>query len=72
LQNRDDLVEVTMTDRREQNGVFDLVGGLTVVDAAAFDEFRQAMAQDVIPNVIKIVDQRRLLAATSRTRQLKS
>jgi len=65
-------MEESMADKRELNGVFDLVRGLTEVDASAFDEFRKAMAQDVIPNVIKIVDQRRLLAATSRNRQLKS
>ena len=40
------------------------------VDPAALEEFKKAMEQDVIPEIIKVVEERRLLAAESRERQL--
>ena len=40
------------------------------VDPAALEEFRKAMEQEVIPEIVKVVEERRLLAAESRERQL--
>jgi hypothetical protein len=61
-----------MSDEREdKNGVFDLVEGLTAVDPNALAEFKQEMTEEVIPEIVKIVEERRLLAAESRHWQLK-
>jgi hypothetical protein len=47
------------------------ISGLTVVDASALDEFKKTMTEEVIPEIVKVVEERRLLAAESRERQLK-
>jgi hypothetical protein len=55
----------------EETGVFDRVEGLTEVDAAALDDFKRAMTDEVIPEIVRVVEERRLLAAKSRHWQLK-
>ena len=45
-----------MDDKKDEKGVFDLIEGL---------------AEDVIPEIVKIVEERRLLAASNRNWQLK-
>ena len=57
--------------KEEKNGVFDLVEGLTSIDPRALADFKQAMTQEVIPEIVKIVEERRMLAAESRHWQLK-
>jgi len=58
-------------NKEEKNGVFDLVEGLTSIDPRALADFKQAMTQEVIPEIVKIVEERRMLAAESRHWQLK-
>ena len=60
-----------MDEKRETKGVFDLIDGLKPVDPRALEDFKQAMTDEVIPEIVKIVDQRRLHAAESRHWQLK-
>jgi hypothetical protein len=55
----------------EETGVFDRVEGLTPVDAAALEDFKRAMTDEVIPEIVRVVEERRLLAAKSRHWQLK-
>jgi hypothetical protein len=51
--------------------VFEVVEGLTPIDEQAVEEFRRAMTDDVIPEIEKVVEERRLLAAHTRQKQLK-
>jgi hypothetical protein len=55
----------------ETKGVFDLVKGLTEVDPQQLADFRKAMTDKVIPEIVEVVEQRRLRAAESRRWQLK-
>ena len=48
-----------------------MVEGLTVIDPNALAEFKQEMTEAVIPEIVKIVEERRVLAAESRHWQLK-
>jgi len=59
-----------MDDKKDEKGVFDLIEGLKSVDPQELEEFKHAMAEDVIPEIVKIVEERRLLAASSRNWQL--
>jgi hypothetical protein len=52
--------------------VFEVVSDLEPVDPAAVQEFLQAMNEDVIPKVVKVMDDRRLEAAIARQLQLKT
>jgi hypothetical protein len=61
----------TKKDTKEDKGVFDLVEGFTSVDPAALADFKQEMTQEVIPEIVKVVEERRVLAAESRHWQLK-
>lgn len=58
------------TDNKETS-VSDLMKGLEPVNPNMFANFERAMTQEVIPEIIKIMDQRRLYAAETRLRQLK-
>jgi hypothetical protein len=60
-----------MEDKRDTKGVFDLIEGLKQVDPRALEDFEHAMKDEVIPEIVKIVDERRLKAAESRHWQLK-
>lgn len=51
--------------------VFDVVEGLTPVTEDATEEFRRAMSDEVIPEIEKVIEERRLLAARTRQKQLK-
>jgi hypothetical protein len=60
------------TDKKDEDkGVFDLVEGLTSVDPKTLADFKQEMTQEVIPEIVKVVEERRMLAAESRHWQLK-
>lgn len=52
-------------------GVFELVEGVTAVDPALLIDFQRAMTEEVIPEIVRVVEERRLLAAESRQWQLK-
>lgn len=51
--------------------IFEVVEGLTPVDPELLKDFQQAMKEDVIPEIVKVIEERRLLAAESRQKQLK-
>lgn len=55
----------------DKKSVFDLIEGLTKVDPEALADFKRAMTEDVIPEIVKVVEERRLQAAESRHWQLK-
>ena len=60
-----------MENERDEKGVFDLIQGLTEVDPKALEDYLLAMKRDVIPEIVRVVDERRTLAAESRHWQLK-
>lgn len=57
-------------DNKEKS-VFDDVEGLTPIDPNAFADFKRAMTEEVIPEIVRVVEERRLAAAESRHWQLK-
>jgi hypothetical protein len=65
-----------MTDQEKkaankETGVFTQIDGLKPVDPTALEQFKEAMTTTVIPEIVKVVEQRRVLAADSRRRHLK-
>jgi hypothetical protein len=50
--------------------VFDVVEGLEPIDASALEPFTKAM-EEAIPEIVREEEERRVLAAESRHRQLK-
>jgi hypothetical protein len=50
--------------------LFKLVEGLKPVDSSALAEYEREMADEAIPEIIKDVEKRRMLAAESRQRRL--
>jgi hypothetical protein len=59
-------------DNKDNEDVFKLVEGLKPVDPKKLVEFERAMKDEVVPDIVKVVEQRRLFAAESRVRQRKS
>ncbi|MFZ1976287.1 MAG: hypothetical protein WAU89_25825 [Candidatus Acidiferrales bacterium] len=57
--------------KKDAKDVLDFVEGITPLDPAELAEFEQAMTDDVIPEIVKVVEERRLRAAQNRHRQLK-
>lgn len=53
-----------------KTGLFKLVEGLKPVDADALAEYEREMTEKAIPEIIKDVEKRRMLAAESRQRRL--
>lgn len=51
--------------------LFETIDGLKPVDPHSLREFEQAMDEEVIPDIVKAVEERRMLAAKSRRWQLK-
>ena len=58
-----------MKDNERAN--VDLIAGLTPVDKNELAEFKRAMTEEVIPEIVRVVEERRLGAAKSRLWQLK-
>jgi hypothetical protein len=54
----------------ERPRLFKLVEGLKAVDPAALEKYRREMAEKGIPDIIRDVERRRMLAAQSRQRRL--
>ena len=48
----------------------DLIAGLTPVDKNELAEFKRAMTEEIIPEIVRVVEERRLDAAKSRLWQL--
>ena len=59
-----------MDERKDTSSVFE-IEGLKPVDPEALDSFTQKMNEEVIPEIVDIVEKRRLKAAESRHWQLK-
>jgi hypothetical protein len=59
-----------MTKDRDNNGVA-RVEGTTKVEPEKLAEFKKLMTEEVIPKIVQTVEERRLRAAQTRTRQLK-
>ena len=55
---------------KNKTGLFKLVEGLKPVDASALEEYEREMTDEAIPEIIKDVEKRRMLAAESRQRRL--
>ena len=55
----------------KEDNVFDLIEGLRPVDPETLAEFKREMTDEVIPEIVRVVEERRMLAAESRNRQLK-
>ena len=51
--------------------VFEAVPDLTPIDPALVQDFLNAMNEDVIPEIVKVIEERRLEAASTRQLQLK-
>lgn len=56
---------------RDENNVFDVIEGLKPVDQNALADYKRAMTDEVIPEIVRVVEERRMLAAESRRWQLK-
>jgi hypothetical protein len=57
-------------DKKEAE-ISSIVEGLARVDPEALAEFEREMKEEVIPKIIRVVEERRTLAAESRQWQLK-
>lgn len=55
---------------KDKNGLFQLVEGLSPVDASAIADYEREMQEEAIPEIVRDVERRRLLAAESRNRRL--
>jgi len=51
--------------------VSEVIQGLTPVDPKTLEDFKREMTDNVIPEILRVVEKRRVLAAESRQRQLK-
>jgi len=58
-------------DEKEAKGVFELIDGLKSVDPQKLKDFETTMRDEVIPQIVDIIGERKLKAAESRNWQLK-
>lgn len=58
-------------DEKEAKGVFELIDGLKSVDPQKLKDFETTMRDEVIPQIVDIIEERKLKAAESRNWQLK-
>jgi len=56
---------------KKETDVFDVVEGLRSVDPDALEDFERVMTDEVIPEIVQTVEERRMLAAEYRELQLK-
>lgn len=59
-----------MDKDKDKSGIFKLVEGLKPVDANKLAAFEKEMEDEAIPEILKEVEKRRMLAAESRQRRL--
>jgi hypothetical protein len=57
---------------KKENNVSEVIKGLTPVDPKALEDFKREMTEEVIPEILRVVEERRAQAAESRHWQLKS
>lgn len=55
----------------KKESIFDNIEGLTKVNPEALAEYEKEMTEKVIPEIVQIVEERRMLAVESRYRELK-
>lgn len=55
---------------KDEAELFKLVEGLKPVDPGALEAFEREMTEHAIPEIVRAVEKRRMLAAESRHRQL--
>lgn len=60
-----------MDKGKKEGNAFESIEGLTPVDPKALADFQREMNEQVIPEIVKVVQDRRMLAAESRHWQLK-
>jgi hypothetical protein len=60
-----------MDKGKKEGDVLESIEGLTPVDPKALADFQREMNEQVIPEIVKVVQERRMLAAESRHWQLK-
>lgn len=62
-----------MDDRKDEKkeAVSNIVQGLTPIDASVLEAFLREMNEEVIPEIVRVIEERRLSAAESRQWQLK-
>jgi hypothetical protein len=58
-------------DNEKKEAVSNVVQGLVPIDPAVLNDFLREMNEEVIPEIVKAIEERRLLAAENRHRQLK-
>jgi hypothetical protein len=58
-------------DNEKKEAVSNVVQGLVPIDPAVLNDFLREMNEEVIPEIVKAIEERRLLAAENRQRQLK-
>ena len=56
---------------KKEKGILENIAGLQPVNPADLAEFKRAMSEEVIPEILRVIDERRLQAAKSRHWQLK-
>jgi hypothetical protein len=57
-------------DTKEKN-VSEVLEGTTPVDPKALEDFKREMTEKVIPEILRVVEERRVVAAESREFQIK-
>jgi hypothetical protein len=58
-------------DNKEKD-VSEVLQGLTPIDPKELEDFKREMSDKVIPEILRVIEARRILAAESRQKQLKS
>lgn len=61
-----------MDDEKRAANVFESIEGLQPISPDALADFQRAMNEEVIPEIVKVVEERKMLAAESRHWQLKN
>jgi len=63
--------ESSQMSSSNEKSLFEMIEGLTPLDPTLLAEFKDEMTREVIPEIVKVVEERRLAAAESREWQLK-
>lgn len=66
-----DLAKTEQAMDSKENDVSEVIQGLTPVDPKALEDFKREMTEEVIPEILRVVEERRVNAAESRQWQLK-
>ena len=54
----------------DKKSIADKLDGVTPVDVKIMENFKREMTENVIPEIVRVVEERRLLAHESRHRRL--